>query len=122
MKDSPLCLTTVGPDFSPDGDNTNDKLCVDITNIILATKESIPSMPVEVFPNPADDNISIRFPEFTSLPVNMVLSDLRGVEIQRFAAYDYDILLATNNVSPGIYFLSMESQQGNSVQKISIQH
>ena len=64
---------------------------------------------IKVFPNPANDNVQITFPEKTG---NWTISNMLGRIIRQGTTGEQSILLPTENWQSGIYFLTWRAAEG----------
>lgn len=80
-----------------------------------------------VYPNPANDRAVIGYQLSEASATKIVMNDLLGKEVMRYmienqneGEYQYDF--NTENFLPGIYFVTLETKNGQSTQKLIINH
>lgn len=88
------------------------------SDIIAVTGSSVPE--VKLFPNPANNNIIISASDFFT---NVKVSDARGsVLVNR----DYELIQQTildlSTLKNGVYYVSITSENGTSVERLVVQH
>lgn len=93
-------------------------------NAAVDTEEIEASIPVEVFPNPATDEINLRLG--TSMAdVNILIYNLQGQKLlESFVDHiqaDALTTIKTSDLNSGIYFIEITSQSTRMVEKITIQ-
>jgi hypothetical protein len=67
---------------------------------------------LNVFPNPASSNVTVRVPK-SALGYRLQILDFAGKEIFSEVNYLLDVKLNSQNWEPGIYFVRVESAEGN---------
>lgn len=78
-----------------------------VTNDV-GTKTIVPNSPISIFPNPAQDQITILNPLKTSLPFTIINSCGQVVMSQTINA-DSSLILPTNGLSKGLYLVRFEN-------------
>ena len=77
------------------------------------TITSVPDMPVadmaRVWPNPAEDEVHISFPEGTTFPVRIWMADATGRILLEECLQTPDAHLHTGGFTPGLYVLQAEN-------------
>ena len=75
-----------------------------------------------IFPNPANDHLTIELPDFIGLnnQVNISLLDFTGREIVRQITTDQLTNLQMSSISPGTYVLRIETNDAAYTQKVMI--
>ncbi len=83
--------------------------------------EEIPANVFNIYPNPADETINIKLSN--NIIVDQVtLKDLTGKTVKQinFTTLQSEIIIPTENVNPGVYFLDLFSSEKREVVKIII--
>jgi len=78
---------------------------------------------VEVFPNPANEEINVRAEAAGVTPYNIVIRDMNGrVVLERNYGPDkrIGVSLPVNHLAPGIYYLQLKTDQGTTNKLITI--
>ena len=102
-------------------DNQPSQPIVRLNDLVVGVEEqesSKSALKVEVFPNPAQEQVNIRLAEAAAIQQIRVF-DLTGrkqnVEAEKRNNYEY--ILNLSNLEKGVYFLMLELQRGNTVTK-----
>ena len=98
--------------------STNFVICVR-GNPSLSLNTIEPHTSIKIHPNPYSDFISISFPSYTS-SVKIEVADASGriVQYKEIVINSNEYLLATEEISEGIYYLSIISGNNKSIFKI----
>lgn len=76
---------------------------------------------VNVFPNPANRQVSLQFKGSWKYPVNVLVSDKNGNVLQTSRLESAEHPLDIGSLAPGIYILKAESGDANAVEKLIVQ-
>lgn len=82
-------------------------------------------MTFSVFPNPARDNVTVRFDELANDTFTLKLTDRFNTQVllQKVDARSMkEFRISTAELPNGVYFLSVTSNESKTVQKIMVQH
>lgn len=99
--------------------NFTDPLTIYV-NWSLGTKINMESKPYEVFPNPTSGSFTIKILE-ENLYGKILIYDNRGLLLEENHADTENRSLRTDHLSPGIYFLLLETRKGNYLEKLIVQ-
>lgn len=95
--------------------NKNSKPCGKHFNMSVSdTEKSLNA--VSVFPNPASDNLTIQVVKYSG-PVKVMLCNTTGQEVYANTMHSGSITFSTTALSPGIYFLTLSTEDGISLKK-----
>lgn len=105
--------------------------CVSSDAATITVTESPASIPadaalkegVQIFPNPVNANMTIRFDLEAPAFISMKMLNTSGQKVAEWSATSYQqnsIQLSVQDLAPGIYYLWMNSEQGQEVKKIVI--
>ncbi|MDD5569700.1 MAG: T9SS type A sorting domain-containing protein [Bacteroidales bacterium] len=80
-----------------------------------------------IYPNPADNRVTINYQLSENTPIRISVHDLIGKEVMQFTiknnnAGENQFDMNTGNLLPGIYFVTLETKNGLSTQKLIINH
>ncbi|WP_157887198.1 Ig-like domain-containing protein [Hymenobacter sp. PAMC 26628] len=79
-----------------------------------------------LFPNPADDQVTVSVNFLQSTAVTLVVTDMQGAPIarsqQQATAGDNQFVLDTRNLPSGIYALQIQSSQPTLVERLEVRH
>ncbi len=75
----------------------------------------INQLEIKIYPNPVGDKIQIEYYENAELQANMV--DISGNTVRQFKLWKGSNTISTQNLSPGLYFLKVQTQMGNGTYK-----
>lgn len=82
------------------------------TNVnAVGVKELDYSEYVNVFPNPANDKITIAINDYTMEEVNVKLLDIVGREVRAIKTFNKTIYIDVSEFSKGVYFIQIESKE-----------
>ncbi|MFT5746354.1 MAG: hypothetical protein ACI920_001732 [Saprospiraceae bacterium] len=74
----------------------------------------------EIYPNPASDMLTIKFPNFTLKTIRLM--DVTGqIILEKSGQFQYETSLDLSQFSKGVYFLQMENGTQQFYEKISVQ-
>jgi len=95
-----------------------DEMLEWITGCVTSIKESVATIEqLEIMPNPARDQLNIRFQANSSAAINITVSDILGSiklsQKQRAEAGKNTWPLPVNNLVPGVYFLKVTASDGS---------
>jgi hypothetical protein len=79
------------------------------------------SSPIRVFPNPANDVVSIQTESY-KIDANYALYDIAGKLIRSGSLQQGTTQLPVNDVKSGVYFLVISDRSKNKVEKLIICH
>jgi len=85
--------------------------------------QSAPEARFAMFPNPASDMVTLKFPENRSDIEMILLRDLSGRIIQQYnlsAEVMGEFRMELNKLSPGIYLVEVRGSKGSSAKKLAI--
>jgi len=93
----------------------------------LSSYDNTPSANLKVFPNPANDNISVDFETAQSSEVNLSITDLTGKKIQeiyngKLNSGKYNYPISATNIPSGLYLVNLNINGNSTRQKITIKH
>jgi Secretion system C-terminal sorting domain len=101
-----------------------DDVCVSTDSLYNEIWTGIPSqnlenLHVDLFPNPANRNVTIMTKEFVH---QISIFNLAGVEIASIKNIDeLNLQINVSDFKPGLYFVSIKTQSSNTVQKLLIE-
>ncbi len=85
--------------------------------------EEIENLELSVFPNPADQQIEINFSSSGNSAKQVQISDLLGkIVYTKKLGTERSFKIATGNLSPGLYFLTLTSGGQITSRKFNVQH
>ncbi len=82
-----------------------------------AIKEAVSSARLTVYPNPANDQVSIGMDE-NMLGSNLSITDLTGREVLHSTVQVSNPQIDIRNLSPGVYFVTVENEKGRMTRKL----
>ncbi|MGV6862526.1 MAG: T9SS type A sorting domain-containing protein [Putridiphycobacter sp.] len=91
--------------------------CIQITNIGL--NENGPLTAVEVYPNPTSGQINISLPVGNE-SVNIIVMDLNGKVVKQMTTKNETTTLNLEALENGIYFISVNTNEGTITKKVSL--
>ena len=95
----------------------SNRLLVDDISIDVSTGINETNLTSKIYPNPATNNIHIESNQF----INRVrIVNVLGQEVYSKAISNYGIEVNVSNFHSGIYFVCIETNQGNTTQRISV--
>jgi len=98
--------------------------CVATSGTFTTGINEIPSAQAAIVPNPADGRFAVEFMNENEEDVSLVVSDLTGKNIySKTSRFGYGIIkvpVSIDNISPGIYFLSIFKNTGSCSMKLII--
>ncbi len=106
----PLCIATIGPDERADGNVVNDKYCQSILNTIVSAKEITSSSEVQIYPNPAFDQLYFNLPQQSYNDLICTVFNATGNVTDQFKIIEQSHSI--KEYAPGIYLLMLADQQG----------
>lgn len=71
-----------------------------------------------IYPNPASSSVNITYEDNSQEPIELVLTNLFGETMIKTDGYPGQFSLSLENLSSGIYFLTLNSRKGTYTQKI----
>lgn len=86
----------------------------------LSNSTSDFSSKIKVYPNPANENITISMPSNALEKNNYILYDLQGRKMIEKADANSTVLLNTENLLEGVYLLSIQNGNDKTIRKIII--
>jgi len=94
-----------------------------LTNVGLATRAAAVALPLEVYPNPASQRLTVLLPASTA-SLQATLLDLTGRAVRRWAlpAHQPEAGLDVSTVAPGVYVLRIPAAAGVYQQKVVVTH
>lgn len=99
-----------------------DAVAVIVQNTVNTDSLSL-SENIQVYPNPANESVNIRFPENIHIQ-HLYINNLLGQKLS--IAFDQNeekqVSFITNDIDNGLYFLNIQTATGNITQRIQIQH
>ena len=94
---------------------------VDINSMLLGMQEQTSgNINVNVYPNPATNNVSVRFAKTVGADADIAIMDITGrkiMEEQRNLKLNSVQSFDVSTLSKGVYFLKVISDKGNEVVK-----
>ncbi|MDD5570165.1 MAG: M20/M25/M40 family metallo-hydrolase [Bacteroidales bacterium] len=72
---------------------------------------------LRIYPNPANDKITIELPEAGSRKTEVVVYNLNGKEIKKLRAMSHELRVDISDLPSGIYFVKVMNENGVSVGK-----
>lgn len=89
---------------------------------VVSAPEAAAGNDVSLFPNPADEEVAIRFRNPASGNIDVRVLSLQGQMLQqrRFAGGGELIRLSTDNLPAGIYFVQVQTEQGSFVKRLIV--
>ncbi len=112
-----VCLYTTIPNQHPDKNISNDGLCKPLTVTITDIDEQKALDPdqVEMYPNPGHDQLTVN----CSQTINqMTIFNAMGATISEVKVNDHNARVSISALNSGIYFVKIETAQGNVVKKV----
>lgn len=93
----------------------------------FSTGDNTPVANLNVFPNPANENMSIDFEITQSSEVNLSITDLTGKNIQeifagKLTSGKYNYPWSVTNIPSGLYLVNIIINGNSTRQKITIKH
>lgn len=83
-------------------------------------QENTEETDILIFPNPADEQITIVYP-YSGKPVKLTISDPEGRQVITEMIRESETQLDVHSLRPGIWFLRFESDESVLVKKLIIQ-
>ena len=113
-------IGVIGEVFNQYNANSNIiiETILDITNATLSTTEFNGSNQIKVYPNPTNDLVNIQFK--SDFKGNYVLFDQLGKQILTHPINSLQTQISLEKYASGIYFLVLNSENGNQVQTYQI--
>ena len=93
------------------------------SNVGLATQAAAAALPLEVYPNPTSQRLTVALPAATS-PLQATLLDLTGRPVRRWTlpAHQPQANLDLSTVAAGVYVLRIPGAAGVYQQKVAVTH
>ncbi len=76
---------------------------------------------VKLFPNPAQENITLTFNVDSDQATNVLITDIRGTVVQQLTTADTKLKLSVNNLTPGIYIVHLVNGKQRTSKKLIVQ-
>ena len=94
-----------------------------LSNVGLATRAAAAALPLEVYPNPTSQRLTVALPAATS-PLQATLLDLTGRPVRRWTlpAHQPQANLDLSTVAAGVYVLRIPGAAGVYQQKVAVTH
>ena len=94
-----------------------------LTNVGLATRAAAAALPLEVYPNPTSQRLTVLLPT-ANLPLQATLLDLTGRPVRRWTlpAHQPQTSLDLGAVAAGVYVLRIPGTTGTYQQKVVVTH
>jgi len=93
---------------------------IEITTTTVDVEEMLGKTNIRLFPNPATDQLNIRFNDYQNNVVEMSIIDMTGREVLRGRLMNKDNTIQISNLSKGNYFLRLQTGAESSVQKFVV--
>jgi hypothetical protein len=83
---------------------------------------------VTVFPNPANENATVNFTLTENAPVSLKIYDMAGnlvsvvADKEQMMSGDYSMHVETENLSSGVYFMTLSTGDGSVTRRLTITH
>jgi hypothetical protein len=106
-----LCLKAAPADDLPETDQDNNNFCEEV-NAILVNLEDPTRSELKVFPNPADDVLTISLDEESGADHHGVIINGNGGPVERFRILENSTEISLVDYPSGIYFLTIMKSQG----------
>lgn len=90
-----------------------------LLNVALATRALAAAPEIDVFPNPAHEQITLRLPAPPTGPV--VLTDLQGRTVRRWPLAQSSGTVSLAGLAPGVYLLGIATTAGQSWQRLVVE-
>ena len=92
-------------------------------NAVVSTDETDPGNAVSLFPNPAQDQVTIGFRQAVKGDVAARLLNLQGQVVQqrRFPEAGRQLQLNTSGLPAGVYFVNVQTEEGIFTEKLLLQ-
>lgn len=111
-QNSPVCLTTVGPNARADQNVSNDIYCKAITSIIVSAEDVPSPVGVQIYPNPADDEINIQIEQPDISKLNGSILNSYGAQVESFTLTGERTVVSVKNLMDGMYFINLTNERG----------
>ncbi len=79
-------------------------------------EETMTKNSIKVYPNPISDKLYLQFE--LNLQVKVSVLDLHGRCLEEFEVYEQNAVLNVQGLSPGLYFIKIETEEGIEVLKV----
>lgn len=99
----------------------DDILITEFTDPTFSINEN-GTMNGSIFPNPADQFINVTFDVNAYHNVNVSLIDSKGATLYSSLINEGNTVINTSNIAAGVYYVKLNSDEGNKVQKVVIAH
>ena len=89
--------------------------------VVSTSTAEVPARPFRIYPNPADDQVTLAFPDFAAAELDLV--DVTGRTVWRHRVADVDTLtLPVHRLAEGIYVLRRRTKTGTQTRRLLVQH
>jgi len=92
----------------------------DVSSIVAGVKDAVVDNSLSVYPNPADESLTVSFKALTG--ANVSICDITGNKLMSTTASagDNNVTLNTSGLVSGMYILNIETENGVVARKLSV--
>lgn len=105
---------TVFPDFPASRTEGTYVYLDNITSVISTSVKAQSGKSIKIFPNPVENRMAVQYPDMTGLTISNMLG--KTIQSYKFNKTNSKVI-ELNELSAGIYFISVESGKGNYTSK-----
>ena len=100
--------------------STADNIFLNTDAGVIGIHSSTPELSVTIFPNPASDIIHISTAQFSGSSL-LSISDFTGKTTAQLTILSAITEIDISNYSPGIYFIKLENEGNQTIQKFIVE-
>ncbi|MBT2559532.1 T9SS-dependent M36 family metallopeptidase [Hymenobacter sp. ISL-91] len=106
---------------------TDQKIAFDMPTVVLANNKQLSATLLDIYPNPANNQVLIRTQVSSSVPVQVELVSILGQRVftQTVSAARLQkdgLEVPTSSVAPGLYLVRLTTSEGTLTKKLLVQH
>jgi len=111
--------------LTTDIDTANDRICKTIGLTGVGINENSAVNTIKISPNPVRDKLNINCGNIKKGVTNFTIYNVQGAKLYNeetiITIDNYNKVINVNNLNPGIYFLKIENETGNTTNKFIIE-
>lgn len=108
-------------DVSPASLCQKGRLFVQVDSVVTGVQEQVSEAQLATYPNPASEQLQIRYNSKLDDDANFVLTTLRGRKIQTGRIEKQTTTLDVSSLASGVYLLQVQQRQRSATQKVVIE-
>jgi hypothetical protein len=92
----------------------------EIETIEITDDSKNDQLPVEIYPNPANDMVTVAYP-YNGIPVTLNMISVNGKTVKTLTIRDRETIINVQDLKPGVYILRMETNENVVVKRLVVQ-